>query len=45
MRHRGMKRDWASDFNHPALSITHPLARYRLFRMSRRRWSSQFDNF
>ena len=45
MRRLGMKRDWAGDFNHPALPITHPLARHCLFRMSRRRWSSQFDDF
>ena len=45
MRRLGMKRDWAGDFNHPALPITHPLARHCLFRMSWRRWSSQFDDF
>lgn len=41
----GMRHDWEGDFNHPALPISHPLAKHCLFRITHRQWEARFDDF
>ncbi len=40
MQRLGMTRDPAEDFDHPTLSMEHPLCRHVLYRARRRKWKS-----